>query len=238
MKEFIKKLIKLIPIAFTKNQKYDKQTKKVIQQVCKSDSNCIDVGCHKGEVLDIIIRFAPAGRHFGFEPLPDMYSRLKSKYTSSLITISDIALSNTTGHSTFNYVISNPAYSGLVKRTYDRPDEKDTSITVTVDKLDNIIPPDVKIDLIKIDVEGGELQVLEGGKETISRSKPVIIFEHGIGGSDCYGTTPDSVYQLLADCGLKVSVMERWLNNQNAFTLNEFKDQFYQKLNYYFIAYP
>src|SRR5690606_22337388 len=102
----------------------------------------------------------------------------------------------------FNYVVSNPSYSGLVKRKYDRPDEKDTTIEVETDLLDNVLPDDYKPTLIKIDVEGGELRVLEGAKSIIAKTKPVIIFEHGIGASDMYGATPEQVFTLLADCGL------------------------------------
>ena len=238
MKEFLKKIIKKIPIAFTKNQQYDKQTTKVINLVCTADSNCIDVGCHKGEVMDSMRAKAVNGTHFGFEPIPFMYENLVQKYKNTKCRIYNLALSEEKGESTFNYVISNPAYSGLRKRRYDRKHEEDTQITVQVDKMDAIIPVDIKIDLIKIDVEGGELSVLKGGMETIKRSKSVIVFEHGIGGSDYYGTTPDAVFNFLQECGLKVSTMERWLKKQPEFTLAEFQTQFYSQLNYYFIAYP
>lgn len=77
MKEFLKKIVKSFPIDFTKNQIYDRQTRQVIAKVCRHDSNCIDVGCHKGEVMDIIFRCAPDGKHFGFEPIPSMYESLK-----------------------------------------------------------------------------------------------------------------------------------------------------------------
>ena len=46
------------------------------------------------------------------------------------------ALSNTKGTTTFNYVISNPSYSGLIKRKYDKPNEQDTTIEVETELLD------------------------------------------------------------------------------------------------------
>src|ERR1044072_9878233 len=110
MKHVIKNIIKKIPIAFTKNQQYDKQTLNIIKKICRDDSNCIDVGAHKGEVLDQILRFAPKGTHFAFEPIPDMYNNLVAKYKSKPnCKIYDIALSDKQGTSTFNYVISNPS---------------------------------------------------------------------------------------------------------------------------------
>ncbi|RYD57636.1 MAG: FkbM family methyltransferase [Sphingobacteriales bacterium] len=237
MKETVKKIIKAIPIAFTQNQRYDKQTKKIIARVCKADSNCIDVGAHKGEVLDIMLKHAPNGMHHAFEPIPDLYTKLASKYGSNKhCRVYDLALNNEKGTATFNYVVSNPSYSGLIKRKYDRPDEQDTQITVKTELLDDALPADVKIDLIKIDVEGGELRVLEGARQTLKRNKPVVIFEHGLGASDFYGSTPDKVYKLMEDCGLKISRMKDWLDGKNHLSLSEFETIYKNGSDYYFIA--
>ena len=205
MKNAIRQLIKRIPIAFTQNQRYDRQTKRIIQRVCRSGSNCIDIGAHKGEVLDTILKYAPQGTHYAFEPIPDLFTALKTKYSNRPnCRIYDVALSNQKGTSSFNYVISNPSYSGLKKRRYDRANEQDTQITVQTDLLDNILPSGITVNLMKIDVEGGELLVLEGAVNTIKRSKPVIIFEHGLGASDFYGSSPEKLFDLLAGCGLHI----------------------------------
>ncbi len=239
IKAVIKRLIKKLPVAFTRNQQYDRQTKRVIKKICKRNSNCIDVGAHKGEVLDYMLRYAPEGMHYAFEPIPDLYTTLKEKYsTSPRCRISDVALSNAKGTASFNYVVSNPSYSGLVKRKYDRPHEEDRRITVATDLLDNILPSDIAIDLMKVDVEGGELLVMEGARSMITRCKPVIIFEHGLGASDYYGATPEQVFLLLSGCGMKINTMKRWLSSQPAFTEQEFKRRYYDRVDYYFIAYP
>ena len=94
----------------------------------------------------------------------------------------------------FKFVESNPGYSGLKERKYDRPNEIVKDIVVKTDLLDEIIPSGEKIDFIKIDVEGAELQVLKGGMELIRRNKPVIIFEHGLGAADCYNTKPVDIF--------------------------------------------
>jgi len=236
MKEFIKKLVKKIPVAFTQNQKYDKQTLQIIQKVCKAGSNCIDIGAHKGEVLDQMLKYAPGGKHYAFEPIPVLYNNLKEKYSATNCVISDIALSNKKGRSSFNYVVSNPSYSGLIKRKYDRADEQDTLIEVKTDLLDNVLPANHKVDLVKIDVEGGELLVMEGARETLAKYKPVIIFEHGLGASDFYGSTPVKVFELLEGCGLKISRMIDWLNGKPSLTKEQFSSIYQQNSDYYFIA--
>lgn len=239
MKQLLKNIIKTIPIDFTKNQQYDSQAKKVIAEVCSKDSCCIDIGAHKGEVLDAMLKYAPQGKHHVFEPIPALYEGLIRKYAANRnCLVHSYALSNTKGTTTFNYVISNPSYSGLIKRKYDKPNEQDTTIEVETELLDNILPAGYKPDLIKIDVKGGELQVLEGAIQTLKKHQPVVIFEHGLGASDFYGSTPEKLYELFASCKMRISTMQRWLNNRPCLSKEEFAAHYYQKKDYYFIAYP
>lgn len=238
MKEALKRFLKSLPIAFTQNQRYDRQTQRVIRKVCKATSNCLDVGCHKGEILDLFLQYAPGGTHYGFEPIPGLYEGLLKKYEGlERCRILDVALSDKKGTSSFNYVVSNPSYSGLLKRDYDHPNEKDTLITVRTERLDDLLPPDLSVDLVKIDVEGGEILVLRGAVQTLTRCKPVVIFEHGLGASELYGATPEQVFDLFERCGLRVSLMRRFLNDRPPLTREAFAKHYYRKWNYYFIAY-
>jgi len=237
LKTIIKNIIKLSPIALTKNHGYDIKTKKIFKQILRSDSNAIDVGCHKGEILDLILKYAPHGKHFGFEPIPLLYQNLVTKYQSkSSCTISPIAASNQKGTSSFNYVVSNPSYSGIKKRSYDNASEKDEIITVDTNLLDNLIPSSHKIDLIKIDVEGGEMLVLEGAKNIIKASQPVIVFEHGLGASDYYEKGPEDVYLFFSELNYELLTLDQFLKKESSMNEADFKKQFYDKLNYYFIA--
>jgi hypothetical protein len=48
---------------------------------------------------------------------------------------------------------------------------------VPVSTADAVLPADMPVDLVKIDVEGFEDKVLEGMQETLKRWHPAIIFE-------------------------------------------------------------
>ena len=105
---------------------YDNQTIAIMKRVLNNKSNCIDVGCHVGGVLEVILQLAPDGTHLAFEPIPDLYHKLKEKYSrySNVTIYNYYALSDATGETSFRCT-SNKAYSGLKKRSYDRPNRFD-----------------------------------------------------------------------------------------------------------------
>jgi len=234
----IKKGIKRIPVPFSKNHRYNLETGKIIKSVCNEYSNCIDAGSHEGDILDCFVKQSPKGNHFGFEPLPDYYALLTKKYSNlKNVKIYDIALSNSEGITEFNHVISNPAYSGIKKRVYDRKYEQDLAIKVKKGILDNIIPKDVPVSFIKIDVEGGEKDVLEGATGIISKYSPTIVFEFGIGGSDVYGANPQDMFTFFSDFGYGISLLSDFIQKKKPLNTDEFCVQYFKKLNYYFIAF-
>jgi FkbM family methyltransferase len=239
MKKIIKSILFALGLDITKNQKYDRQTLKIMSRVIQPNSNCIDIGCHKGEMLEVMFKHAPKGTHYAFEPIPEMYNELLLKFSDSNFKIFPIALSNEKGETTFNHVKNAPAYSGIKQRRYDIKNPEISEITVKTDLLDNIIPDEEKIDLIKIDVEGAEFNVLKGGEKTIKKNQPFIIFECGIGSSDYYGTKPEEVFDFLCkNCGLKISLLINWINSKPPLNKSDFCLNFNNQLNYYFIAYP
>lgn len=226
--------------AADKSRNYDIQTLQVMQRVLREDSNCVDVGCHQGSMLKEMLRFAPRGTHFAFEPIPGMYAGLQKKFGHlPNVRLHDCALSDTAGTTTFQHVVSNPAYSGLRRRRYDRAHEQVEEIRVETRLLDALLPEHVPVRFIKVDVEGAELQVLQGAAETIRKHRPVIVFEHGLGGADYYATRPEQVYDLLAGrCGLRVFVMADWLQDDSRPSLSReaFCRQFSTGSDYYYMA--
>ncbi len=238
---FLKKAIREILVFFhldiTKNLKYDRLTKLIIKRTINSKSICIDVGCHKGEILDLILKQSPNGQHYGFEPIPYLYENLKKKY-SSKNHILPFALADNEGSTTFQFVKNAPAYSGFKKRDYaiNNPDIEE--LEVQMKTLDSIIPISVKIDFIKIDVEGAELGVLKGSKRILSENKPIVIFEFGLGASNYYGTQPETIYDFIHSTGLKISLLDSWLKNKPSLKKLTFNELYFKNKEYYFIAHP
>ena len=239
MKEAIKKLFKQLhrfsPIAFTKNEQYDKQTKQILKKVCKSNSICIDVGAHNGKILQLMMKTAPEAQHYAFEPIPELFQGLKKKFRKNA-KVYCVALSDKKETTSFNLVLTDFAYSGLKKRTYDKK-EKDTSIFVETELLDAIIPANTKISLIKMDVEGAELLVMKGALKTIQQSQPILLFEFGKAGADAYQYNDTELFQFIQEIvGYRIFTLKDWLKNNPPLSLSDFSNYYQNGKEFFFLA--
>jgi len=235
-KELIRNVLIKMHIDVTKNLKYDRLTLKVLEKVLRYGGNAIDIGCHKGEILEVMLKLAPLGRHSGFEPIPSMFSHLKLAFEGRA-TIYPFALSDHNGTTAFQHVRNAPAYSGIRKRDYATSHPDIEEITVEMRTLDSVIPPDQTVRLIKIDVEGAEFLVMKGALQTLRKHQPVVIFECGLGASEYYDTNPEQLYDLLnRDAGLKIHLIPDWLSGYPWLSREEFCNIYREKKEYYFVA--
>jgi len=173
----------------------------------RHDGNAIDVGANRGETLEMILSVAPHGRHIAYEPIPALAAELAARYPG--VDVRNAACSDEAGSAEFTHVLNAPALSGLRQRS-DLPSHATEveRITVTLDKLDDALPDGYVPSLIKIDVEGAELHVMRGAAETLARHRPFVLFEHGIGGADLYGSKPGELWDVLDGAGLRIFDLE------------------------------
>jgi FkbM family methyltransferase len=167
---------------------------RLTEAVLKTNSNCVDIGAHKGAFLKKLVDLAPNGQHFAFEPIPALAKELSVKFPQ--VRVFDCALANETAEVTFHHVLNLPGWSGIKMQSYPIEGEME-SIMVDLARLDDLLPPDVPIHLIKVDVEGAEYEVLCGAENIIRRDKPYIVFEHALIHSLAYGTTSEMMFDLL-----------------------------------------
>ncbi len=235
IKQLVRRILILLRIPATKNLEYDIYTEKILHKVLSKDSNCIDVGAHKGEILDLFIRFAPNGKHIAFEPIPALYKDLVNRYVN--VEVYPYALSTKEGKTTFNLVLDDPAYSGLQKRKYKTETTKVELIEVEVRRMDDVLrDKNLKIDLIKIDVEGGEFDVLKGAVNILQNDHPILVFECGKGASEFYGTKPEDLFAFIASHQYKVNTLKGFVKENASLNLAQFSQAFSSGSDYYFIA--
>ncbi|MEX2484454.1 MAG: FkbM family methyltransferase [Brumimicrobium sp.] len=235
MKSFIRSVLNTLHLDLTKNLKYDRLTKKIIRKYLNNNSNCIDVGCHKGEILDLLLNQCSNGHHFAFEPIPAFFNALKNKYQNES-TILPYALGEENGIDSFQYVVNAPAYSGLKKRDYDNIEPQIEEIEVQIKTMDDCIPANASIDFIKIDVEGGEFGVLKGSKRILSTDKPLLLFEFGVGASDFYNTHPEEFFEYLSSFGYKIYALDAFIKSENHYSKRQFVQCYREKQEYYFVG--
>jgi FkbM family methyltransferase len=209
---------------------------KIMAEVLDPGSNCIDVGCHEGVLLEQMVRRAPRGAHLAFEPIPEYATALQQRFPD--VEVKQVALSDTPGEAEFNFVASNPGYSGLRQRDYPRPNEEIRKIRVQTARLDDVRPAGRAVKLMKVDVEGGELHVFRGARRLLHEQKPIVIFEHGRGAAEHYGASPEMIWDLLVEeCGMRISLLRSFLRGKRPLTREGLVAQFGGK-NYNFVAHP
>jgi FkbM family methyltransferase len=207
----IARLLRPVSVSEQLDLRDDAQMAEILKRVLKVDSNTIDVGAHCGDMLAKIIPLAERGEHYAFEAIPSLSQHVQQRFPQ--VKVQCLAISDSEGSIEFNWFPTNPAYSGIKQRTDVRPTDLPEKIEARTAPLDTLIPGDLPIRLIKIDVEGAELAVLRGARKLLSKHQPYIFFEHG-SASALYGTTSADVFRLLAEVGLSVWRMDRFLANE------------------------
>lgn len=163
----------------------------------------VDCGAHVGKhTLPMARCVAPGGRVFAFEPIAEKLALLEAKATAAglieIIATRNCVVGDKPGHVTFNCVQADPGKSSLHLRQDLIADERKmaTNVRRQLDmvRLDDCLPSGHPCRFMKIDVEGAEMLVLEGARQTIERDLPIIHFEMG---SIClkeFGAAPTDIW--------------------------------------------
>ena len=135
----------------------------LFKDYCQAGDIAIDVGANVGEVSIILSqRTAATGHVYGFEPNPRIYRYL----------LGNLALNRCGNVTAANLAVG--ASAGTVRMSDSRYDDMNRvldegEIEVRCTTLDEAVPAR-PIAFLKVDVEGSELRVLEGGRQTLTRT--------------------------------------------------------------------
>ena len=150
---------------------HEKNSTRQIKNILKPGMKIVEVGANIGYYALIEAKLiGKSGIVYAFEPSPNNFEFLKrnialNKYKN--VEIYKKAIGPETGTSKF-FVANRSNLSSLIKREDWASLYNDNNcIDVAVIKLDEFLK-DKKVDLIRMDIEGYELEVLKGLKDTLS----------------------------------------------------------------------
>ncbi|AIA31694.1 FkbM family methyltransferase [Leptospirillum ferriphilum] len=153
---------------------HEKTETELIRSHLSEGSVFIDIGANIGWFTIQAARWVgKTGNVFSFEPRPSTFVHLtKSIEINGLgnVTAFNMALSDEKGTAK---LISPEGHKSPGSSYLGSGD----GIPVSLVKLDDIIPPLKRLDLIKMDVEGWEPNVIKGATQTIRKLKPIILSE-------------------------------------------------------------
>jgi FkbM family methyltransferase len=141
----------------------------------------IDVGASNGGFASRARTWFPEAQIYSFEPLPDTYEVLCKRFAAdNKFKAFNTALSTKEGTTTFHRS-SNDGSSSLLEmgekhRTVYPESSRLTQLTVNLSTMDKVLGNELLNGpiLLKLDVQGAELDVLRGGLEVLSKAN--IIF--------------------------------------------------------------
>jgi FkbM family methyltransferase len=191
----------------------------LIKQTVVDPGNCIDVGCHLGSVLDLMVRCSPHGRHVAVEPLAHKAAWLKRKYPG--VEVHQLALGETSGTVDFLW---NPRRSGLSSLRGNNAQSGLLHIQVPMRRLDELVADNRPIRFIKIDVEGGEIGVLAGARRTLANHRPLVLFECTRTGTAQFGITAARVFEFVTrELGYRIFLVKEYLGHGSPLDLEQFE---------------
>jgi FkbM family methyltransferase len=156
----------------------------ILRPVLPEDGIVFDVGAHAGQMAKLFAIMAPQGHVYAFEPGAYALSilgpmvRLKGR---GRISIDPIAFGAKPGTLTLSTPIKKSGSLGFGLSHLGQGGEGDNVYRhdVAVETVDGYVAAKglERLDLIKADIEGWEMQLLLGATETLAKLRPVVFLE-------------------------------------------------------------
>lgn len=181
----------------------------------------LDIGAYKGEFTDRFLRNFKVNHVFLFEPLKEQYNYLCNKYSSdNRCSVFPFALGHISGSSIL-YRLNQMDSSSLLSPKkqasiyIDRPFYKESQVNIQTRRLCDISElKDISFyDIAKIDVQGAEVQVLEGMADILHRVRSLYIEVNFISLYD-NGATFCDTHRFLINNGFFLNFFQEFRRNK------------------------
>jgi FkbM family methyltransferase len=179
-----------------------------LRSIVRRNSIVADVGANQGLYSLCLARIALDGHVYAFEPDPELFRCLESNVRNNrLINVSTIraAVSNESGILSLAVNELNRGDNRVRKALNGTPSSEQVQ-AVTIDEA----VTDTRLDLLKIDVQGFEIEVLQGAQKTLKNNPHLAIaFEFWPYGLRRSGHRPIELLDLLQEAGFGIASLGR-----------------------------
>lgn len=185
----------------------------------------LDVGAYRGEIADQLAKLYRLDFAGLVEPLPHMIEVLKSRTFARRQKVFGCALGRTDGVATF-HVVTGETPSSILEIAPECDDllnvplREEATIQVPMRTLDSIFAECEldDLDLLKVDVQGYEIEVFAGGGDCLRKTRIVVtevsFFEHYVGQPQFA-----EVYDFLHSAGFELRSMCQYRYSQTGLPL-------------------
>jgi FkbM family methyltransferase len=162
-------------------EEFEPDTVSLLRLLCDQDSRVLDIGANIGMTAIALAQLCPRGQIAAIEPVPRTFQYLRqnvSRARARNLKLFNFALGRVEGPVLMQGHPSNFACS-FVADNYTIPATDHFARQVSVKRLDNIFSELSldRLDLMKVDVEGFELEVFAGAREILHTYKPIVVLE-------------------------------------------------------------
>jgi FkbM family methyltransferase len=194
---------------------YDPALTELIWRLTARGDTTLDVGANIGYVASIMaVRAGRAGAVHCFEPHPSLAARLRENVQSwrkisalAPVIVRQVAAGSRTGNAQLEIPEDFLGNQGTARLSDEKSDSGAQRIHVEIARLDDVLRDLPEIGIMKVDVEGHELEVLEGlGSLLTQRLVRDIIFEE-------FRSYPAETHKLLQRSGYSVFNTEEHLDH-------------------------
>ena len=174
-----------------------------IPEILDNPEVILDIGSNYGHYSAFLSKLYPNSKIYAFEPVERTFNilkKVKEKFSLENVELIKKGLGSQEG----DKIIVLPNHytiTAYIKDFYQEFNKNDDIEIVKITTLDNFVKEKKisRLDFIKCDVEGFELEIFEGGKKAIKRFKPIIFVEIEERHTKKYDINPQEVIDFLIE---------------------------------------
>ena len=196
-----------------------------ISQLVKKDQVVVDAGANLGYYSLVMANLVGSGgKVHSFEPVPGNYSNLQNNI--ALNNFQNIIAANNLGlwhqQETLEFAIADETADNFGSYSAGTKSGTGNSIKCETTTLDSYFAENSisQFDLLKMDIEGAELNALKGAMGVLEKFKPYIVLEVCEYTCKRFGYEPNDIWNLLKPLGYKIKRIGN--TSEKCLDLNDF----------------